>query len=104
MLSPLAGFAPTRLPQNPSAYDVVMRLPMLAWSVVLALSLVMELEQYRHAADPALPPAIYVLNIAMRLSIMAYLVTLAATVVLRTPPIQKARGAEPRVSALLGSF
>ena len=40
----------------------------------------------------------------MRLSTIAYLVTLAATVIVRTPPIEKARGAEPRVSLLLGSF
>jgi len=40
----------------------------------------------------------------MRLSMIGYLVILAATVVVRTPPIGKARGAEPRVSALLGSF
>ena len=80
-----------------------MRLPILAWSVVLALAQAVELERYRHAADPALPGVI-VLNIAMRLSMIGYLVILAATVVVRTPPIGKARGAEPRVSALLGSF
>ena len=82
---------------------MVMRLPILAWSVVLALAQAVELERYRHAADPALPGVI-VLNIAMRLSMIGYLVILAATVVVRTPPIGKARGAEPRVSALLGSF
>ena len=98
----LAGFALTRL-QKSSAYDVVMRLPMLAWSLVLALALAVELERYWHAADPALPGAI-VLNIATRLSMIAYLVILAAMVMVRTLPIGKARGAEPRVSALLGSF
>src|SRR6516225_12255663 len=102
MGSTLTGFALTRL-QKSSAYDVVMRLPVLAWSVVLALAQAVELERYRHAADPALPGVI-VLNIAMRLSMIGYLVILAATVVVRTPPIGKARGAEPRVSALLGSF
>ena len=102
MASTLTGFALTRL-QKSSAYDVVMRLPMLAWSLVLALALAVELARYWHAADPALAGAI-VLNIAMRLSMIAYLVILAATVVVRTPPIGKARGAEPRISALLGSF
>lgn len=99
----ITNFTLTALPKS-SAYDLVMRLPMLTWSVVLALELVMELGVYRRAADPALPGAIYVLNIAMRLAMMAYLVILAATVVVRTPPIGKARGAEPRVSALFGSF
>jgi len=102
MASNLTGFTLTR-PQKSSAYDMVMRLPILAWSVVLALAQAVELERYRHAADPALPGVI-VLNIAMRLSMIGYLVILAATVVVRTPPIGKARGAEPRVSALLGSF
>lgn len=99
----ITNFTLTALPKS-SAYDLVMRLPMLTWSVVLALELVMELAVYRRAADPALPGAIYVLNIAMRLAMMAYLVILAATVVVRTPPIGRARGAEPRVSALFGSF
>jgi protein-S-isoprenylcysteine O-methyltransferase Ste14 len=99
----LTGFALIRLSKS-AAYDLVMRLPMLTWSVFLALALVMELGEYRRMADPALPPSIYVLNIAMRLSMILYLVTLAATAVVRTAPIEKARGAEPRISALLGSF
>src|SRR6516225_10838818 len=102
MASTLTGFTLTRL-QKSSVYDVVMRLPVLAWSLVLALALAVELARYWYAADPALAGAI-VLNIAMRLSMIGYLVILAATVVVRTPPIGKARGAEPRVSALLGSF
>ena len=101
--STLTEFASARL-RKWSAYDLVMRLPMLTWSVVLALELVMELAEYRRAADLTLPAAIYVLNIAMRLSTIGYLVTLAATVIVRTPPVEKAPGAEPRVSALLGSF
>jgi len=102
MASTLTGFAQTRL-QKSFVYDVVMRLPVLAWSLVLALALAVELARYWHAADPEWPGAV-VLNIAMRLSMIAYLVILAATVVVRTPPIGKAHGAEPRVSALLGSF
>jgi len=90
MASTLTGFTLTRL-QKSSVYDVVMRLPVLAWSLVLALALAVELARYWHAADPALPGAI-VLNIAMRLSMIGYLVILAATVVVRTPPIGKARG------------
>src|SRR6516225_558438 len=102
MASTLTGFTLTRL-QKSSVYDVVMRLPVLAWSLVLALALAVELARYWHAADPALPGAI-VLNIAMRLSMIGYLVILAATVVVRTPRIGKARGAEPRISALLQLF
>jgi protein-S-isoprenylcysteine O-methyltransferase Ste14 len=35
---------------------------------------------------------------------IAYLVILAATVASRTRPLHRARGAEPRITALLGSF
>src|SRR4029077_8897774 len=40
----------------------------------------------------------------MRLSVIFYLVVIAATVVVRMRPAGKARGIEPRVSALVGTF
>jgi len=86
------------------AYDVLMRLPMLAWSLFLALVTLMGLQQYIGQADPALPSAVYTLNIAMRLSVIMYLVVIAATVVVRMRPAGKARGIEPRASALIGTF
>ncbi len=90
--------------RNSVAYDVVMRLPMLVWSVGLGFALMLELQHYSRAAVPETPSAIYFLNIAMRLSMIAYLVILAATVASRTRPLHRARGAEPRITALLGSF
>jgi protein-S-isoprenylcysteine O-methyltransferase Ste14 len=63
-----------------------------------------ELQHYSRAAIPENPRPIYLLNIAMRLSMIAYLVILATTVASRTRPLQRARGAEPRITALLGSF
>jgi protein-S-isoprenylcysteine O-methyltransferase Ste14 len=99
----IASFDLTKLQKSP-VYDVLMRLPMLAWSTFLVLVSVAGLAQYVRAADPALPGAVCAVNLAMRLSMIAYLVILTATVVVRTPPIGKARGAEPRISALLGSF
>ena len=91
-------------PQQSRAYDVLMRLPVLAWSAALAIMTAAGLERYASAADPALPRAIYVVNIAMRLSVIAYLAILAATVVVRIQPMAKARGAEPRISAPIGTF
>jgi protein-S-isoprenylcysteine O-methyltransferase Ste14 len=85
-------------------YDVVMRLPMLVWSVGLGFALVLELQHYSRATVPGTPRAIYLLNIAMRLSMIAYLVILSATVASRKRPLHRARGAEPRITALLGSF
>ncbi len=40
----------------------------------------------------------------MRLSVIGYLVILATAVVMRRPPIGKTAGAEPRISALIGTF
>ena len=103
MSSPIARFDLTE-PQQSRAYDVLMRLPVLAWSAALAIMTAVGLERYASAADPALPRTIYSVNIAMRLSVIVYLGILAATVVVRIQPMAKARGAEPRISALIGTF
>jgi protein-S-isoprenylcysteine O-methyltransferase Ste14 len=90
--------------QQSRLYDVVMRLPMLMWSTFLGLVTLVGLQQYMRQADPALPGAVYILNVAMRASVIAYLVVVAATVVVRMRPARKARGVEPRISALIGTF
>jgi protein-S-isoprenylcysteine O-methyltransferase Ste14 len=90
--------------QQSRAYDVLMRLPMLAWSLFLGLVTLVGLRQYIGLADPALPSPVYALNIAMRLSVILYLVVIAATVLVRMRPAGRARGIEPRVSALIGTF
>jgi len=91
-------------PRESRGYDLAMRLPLLAWSTVCTLSSARGLVRYMHEADPGLSHAAYAVNIAMRVSAIAFLVLLAATVVLRTRPTGKARGFEPRVSALAGTF
>jgi protein-S-isoprenylcysteine O-methyltransferase Ste14 len=90
--------------QQSRLYDVSMRLPMLMWSVFLGIVTLLGLQQYIREADPALPGAVYILNIAMRVSVIAYLVVIAATVAARMRPARKARGIEPRISALIGTF
>ena len=90
--------------QQSRPWDVLMRLPMLLWSTFLAMVTLLGLEKYMREADPALPSALYVLNIAMRLSVIAYLVVIAASVLVRLRPARKARGVEPRISALIGTF
>ena len=86
------------------AYDLVMRLPILLWSTALAFISAAALQHFVRTADPALPGAAYWVIIAMRLSVIAYLMILAATVIVRRSPIGKARGLEPRISALAGTF
>lgn len=103
MLSHLADRDTAKL-QQACGYDLLMRLPMLLWSLFLGLVIYAGLQQYIHDADPAVPGAMYSLNVAMRLSVIGYLVVIAATVVTRTRPAGRARGPEPRISALLGTF
>jgi protein-S-isoprenylcysteine O-methyltransferase Ste14 len=90
--------------QQSRLYDVVMRLPMLIWSIFLGLVTLLGLQQYMRQADATLPGAVYILNVAMRVSVIAYLVVIAATVVVRVRPVRKAQGLEPRISALIGTF
>ena len=85
-------------------YDVLMRLPMLAWSVTLATFAAAQFLKYEQEVDPMLSDDLYAVNVAMRLAMIAFLVTIAATVVLRGRPRGQARGWEPRVTALIGTF
>lgn len=93
----------SRLVRSPT-YDLAMRVPVAAWSTALAVRSAVGLGQYMRATDPALPDAVFAVEAMMRLSVIGYLVILAATVVLRRPPIGKLRGAEPRISAFIGTF
>ncbi len=101
--SHVAGWDIATLQQS-RLYDVLMRLPMLLWSIFLALVTLVGLQQYMRQADPTLAGAVYILNVAMRLSLIAYLVVIAATILVRMRPVRKARGVEPRISALFGTF
>ncbi len=86
------------------AYDLLMRMPLLGWSMFCATLQLVGLARYVWEADPALPFAAYAVNMAMRLSTIAFLLLLAASVVLRARPTAKARGLEPRISAFVGAF
>ena len=81
-----------------------MRLPVLTWSTGLALASAAGLGHYMRDADPTLPSAVYGVDIAMRLSVIGYLAILAAAAVIRKQPVGRLRGAEPRISALIGTF
>jgi protein-S-isoprenylcysteine O-methyltransferase Ste14 len=63
-----------------------------------------DLPGYIGKAPRGLPDAVFAINVAMRLSTILFLILIAASVVLRARPTEKARGAEPRLSALMGSF
>ena len=85
------------------AYDIAMRLPLLLWCGFLAMSAANDLMGYIGAAGGT-PPLIYAVNIAMRLSLIGFFAVLLASVMLRGPPLDKAPGIEPRLSALLGTL
>jgi protein-S-isoprenylcysteine O-methyltransferase Ste14 len=90
--------------QQSRAYDLLMRLPLVGWSMFCATLQMAGLARYVGEADAALPFAAYAVNLAMRLSTIAFLLLLAASVVLRARPTGKARGFEPRISAFAGAF
>src|SRR5215468_4103873 len=96
-------FDPLKLQQS-RAYDLLMRLPLMGWSMFCATLQMASLARYVREADVALPFAPYAVNVAMRLSTIAFLLLLAASVVLRARPTGKARGLEPRISAFVGAF
>jgi protein-S-isoprenylcysteine O-methyltransferase Ste14 len=85
-------------------YDLLMRLPVLAWAIGFAIKAAAGLLKYEREVDPMMPDALFAVNIAMQLAVIAFFVTLAGTVVVRVRPTGKARGLEPRASALIGTF
>jgi protein-S-isoprenylcysteine O-methyltransferase Ste14 len=64
----------------------------------------MSLVKYVDTANSTLPTAIYIINIAMRASNIAFFVLLAMQALGRARAKERARGIEPRISALLGTF
>jgi hypothetical protein len=90
--------------QQSRAYDALMRLPMAAWAMFVAMFQVIDLQHYMAKADPMPPGTLYAINIAMRVSGIAFLILIATSVLLRGRPAGKARGIEPRISALIGTF
>jgi protein-S-isoprenylcysteine O-methyltransferase Ste14 len=86
------------------AYDVLMRLPMLAFAAAAATFTAAQFLKYEREVDPMLPDFLYAINVAMPLAIIAFLITIAATVIMRRRPTGKARGWEPRVTALTGTL
>src|ERR1700730_12800095 len=100
--SRVAAFDLAKL-QESRAYDVLMRLPVLAWSIGFAIVAASHLAKYEREVDPMLPDAVFAVNIAMQLAVIAFFATLAGTVVVRARPTGKARGFEPRGSALIGT-
>jgi len=103
MPSRLAGSNLVRLQQS-RAYDVLMRLPLLAFACAFVIKAATDFLRFERDVDPMLPDTVYALNIAAQLAVIAFFVTLAAMVAARERPAGKAHGLEPRVSALIGTF
>ncbi len=90
--------------QQSRVYDRLMRVPLLGYAIFFATLQMAGLARYVHEADAARPLAFYAIGVAMRLSTIAFLLLLAAAAILRARPTGKARGLEPRISALIGAF
>jgi protein-S-isoprenylcysteine O-methyltransferase Ste14 len=98
-----AGLPLAKLQQS-RVYDALMRLPVLVYGTVIGWASLMGLAKYVDTTDPALSNAVYGINIAMRVSSIAFLFLLAIMAVMRGRARGKARGVEPRISALVGTF
>jgi protein-S-isoprenylcysteine O-methyltransferase Ste14 len=90
--------------QQSRAYDFLIRVPLLGYAIFFATLQMAGLARYVHEADAARPLAVYEIGMAMRLSTITFLLLLAAATILRARPTGKARGFEPRISALIGGF
>jgi protein-S-isoprenylcysteine O-methyltransferase Ste14 len=98
----LAAIAFARLQQSP-AYDAVMRLPLLGWSVFAATAQMAALARYLREAGPAPSWSVWAVGVSMRAATITFFLLLAAAMILRARPTERARGIEPRVSAFLGT-
>jgi protein-S-isoprenylcysteine O-methyltransferase Ste14 len=80
-------------------YDSLMRLPLFGWLLFVVTV------QLAHLIHLTQTDSVYVIvHIAMQLSTIAFMMLMAAAVIMRTRPSGKARGLEPRISALVGTF
>jgi protein-S-isoprenylcysteine O-methyltransferase Ste14 len=92
-----------RLQQSP-VYDSLMRLPMLGCSVVAAAAQMAGLARYVAETGPGLSYSVWAVSLAVRASTIAFFLFQAAAIILRAPPTERARGIEPRLSAVIGTF
>ena len=90
--------------QGSRVYDGLMRLPVLLWGAAFGTKAAIALAAYEREADPLMPDAIFAVHIAMQLAVIAFFITLAGTVLIRERPTGRARGIEPRLSALIGTL
>ena len=90
--------------QQSRVYDLLMRMPLLGYAIFFAMLQMAGFTRYLHEADAARPLAVYAIGMVMRLSTITFLLLLAAATILRARPRGKARGLEPRISALIGAF
>jgi protein-S-isoprenylcysteine O-methyltransferase Ste14 len=89
---------------NSRVYDFLMRLPMLGYSLFFAVFSAVGVSHYLRQAAPAVPAGVFAVHLALRLSVIAYFLVLAASMLIRARPQRRAAGAEPRISAMLGTF
>lgn len=81
-------------------YDALMRLPIIAYAMLVAAATVAALlANLKKPIDLVLA-----VNIASQVAGYLFIVSYAVLAACRSRPRQKARGLEPRLSALLGSF
>jgi len=84
-------------------YDLLLRLPLVIWSILLAMVAGVGIARYIAEAEHE-TTAVFAINVAMRLATIGFLILLATVTIARMRPSGRAPGIEPRLSALLGTL
>ncbi|MGB8273902.1 MAG: isoprenylcysteine carboxylmethyltransferase family protein [Alphaproteobacteria bacterium] len=84
-------------------YDVLVRVPFIAWFLFLEFATITHLASYIDARG-AVPDALFFTNVLARVAVILFLATWVAFVMLRSAPKRKTPGLWPRFAAFLGSF
>jgi protein-S-isoprenylcysteine O-methyltransferase Ste14 len=102
----IRGFDPGMIGtlRRSAAYDIAARLPLLAWAIGFAVIAAFRLLRYLQQVDPMLSDLVFAISVAMQFAVIAFFITLAGTVLTRARPAGRARGFEPRLSAVIGTF
>jgi protein-S-isoprenylcysteine O-methyltransferase Ste14 len=84
-------------------YDVLVRVPFVAWFLLLEYATIKHLSLYIAERESA-PDALFAANVLARVAVVFFLASWIGFVILRSRPIRKTQGLWPRLAAFVGTF
>lgn len=93
-----------RMVTETKTYDILVRVPLIAWFIFICFKLTIRLKSYVASAPADLPDSLFYSNILLQGSLFLFLVTFMTFIILRPSPLRKASGLQPRVTAAMGTF